>query len=261
MPESTTPSAIAAYAGRAFSFYPAIRNVEYNQWTFVRETWSEVLVANSRSGESVWIPRRLLGKTSSADEPVLIVGLKKELELKGGAVWPYERAVIEMPPARPAAEVASAPPPEAPGRMASATESKAGWLILYVVLGGLGVTLLVVIFAFQGAPQPRQWFRSLRAPLGDQQYLSLTDQAGYHEVARRLGRPEREQWITPESAELHFQVLWYPQRSFAIVLMGSRRESVRYIGAIHAATRSPLDSVKLPGGGSTAAMLRNLPKF
>ncbi len=261
MPEPSTRSALAAFADRAFSFYPAIRNIEYNQWTYVRETWSEILVKNSRSGETVWIPRRLVDRASSADEPVLIVGLKKELELKGGALWTFDRAVIEMPapPAGGKTEPTEAPPKIS--RAVPVAESKVGRLILFTTLAGIGATLLVVIFAFQGAPRPRQWFRSVRAPIGDQQYLSLTAQDGYHEVVRRLGNPEREQWISRETAELQFALLWYPRRSFVIVLMGAQRDSARYIGAIHAVTREPLDSVPLPRGGSTGAMLRNLPKF
>jgi hypothetical protein len=43
--------------------------------------------------------------------------------------------------------------------------------------------------------------------------------------------------------------------------MGSTRNDARYIGAILMPSRRILDSVKLPGGGSTAAMLKTLPEF
>ena len=83
MAEPESVGAFETFQGRAFSFYPAIRNVEYNEWVYKRETWSEILVSNSKTGEEVWIPRHFVGRISTADEPVLIVGLKRELELKG----------------------------------------------------------------------------------------------------------------------------------------------------------------------------------
>jgi len=43
-----------------------------------------VLVQNTRTDEEIWVPRRCLGKTSGIDEPLVIVGLAKELEYKAG---------------------------------------------------------------------------------------------------------------------------------------------------------------------------------
>src|SRR2546427_9258778 len=85
---------------RPFSFYPPILNVEHNEWFFRRGTWSEILVVNSRDGQEIWIPRRFLGEISQIEDPVVIVGLVKELEYKAGAVWPHQRRVIQMPVAR-----------------------------------------------------------------------------------------------------------------------------------------------------------------
>src|SRR5215467_3023927 len=82
---------------RPFSFYPAILHIDHNEWLFRKATWSEVLVVNCKSGEEIWIPRRFLGEVSRVEDPVLIVGLNKELEYRGGAVWPYQRRVIQMP--------------------------------------------------------------------------------------------------------------------------------------------------------------------
>lgn len=264
MREPSSIPAFESFAGRAFSFYPAIRNVEYNEWTYGRETWSEILFVNSKTREEVWIPRHFIGRISSAEEPVLIVGLKQELELKGGAVWPFERRLIEMPAAGgsvravvPKAEGPAEPPPAVP----ASTDSQMGRLILYALAMGLGACLLVVVFAFQGAPRPQDWLRRRTPATKDQQYLTLTREDTYHDVVRKLGPPDREQWITPESAAVHFHALWYSQRSYVVVLMGAERGGVRYIGTIHAATRAPLDEVPLPGGGSTGAMLRTLPRF
>lgn len=264
MPEPLSTSAMESFGNRPFSFYPAIRNVEYNEWTFLRDTWSEVQVVNSKSGDEVWIPRLYLGTISSADEPILIVGLKKELELKGGAVWPYDRQVLSMPAPpregtpRKAVEPVDAPePPEPP----PSAESQVGRMIGYALLLGLAATLLVVVFAFEGLPRPQDWWAKRQLATADQRYLTLTREDTVHDVARKLGPPARDHWITPESAEIHFELLWYPERAYIVVLMGIDRKATRYIGTIHASSRQVLDSVKLAGGGSTASMLRNLPKF
>jgi hypothetical protein len=82
---------------RPFSFYPPIRNVDHNEWLFVKATWSELLMVNTKDGSEIWIPRRFIGEVSAIEAPVVIVGLLKELEYKAGAVWPHQRRVIEMP--------------------------------------------------------------------------------------------------------------------------------------------------------------------
>jgi hypothetical protein len=84
-------------AGRAFSFYPAIRGIHHNEWSFRKATWSELVVVNRQDGEEISIPRRLVGEVSIVDDPVVIVGLLRELEYREGAVWPCQRHVIEMP--------------------------------------------------------------------------------------------------------------------------------------------------------------------
>lgn len=264
MPEPSTVSTLQSFGSRPFSFYPAIRNVEYNEWTYGRETWSEILVVNSKTGQEVWIPRLFLDRASSADEPVLIVGLKRELELKGGAVWPFERHVLEMPPPPRPGKAAAEPSPSTAARppLSSATDSQMGRFILYALLMGVGVCLLVVVVAFEGSTtRPKDWFRKRNVTTKDQQYLSLTREDTFHDVVRKLGPPDREQWITPASAEVHFHALWYSGRSYIVVLMGAERPGARYIGTLHASTRTLLDAAPLPGGGSTAAMLRSLPRF
>jgi len=51
---------------------------------------------NRTTGQEVWIPRRFIGEVSRIDEPVVIVGLTKELELNAGMLIPHERRVIEI---------------------------------------------------------------------------------------------------------------------------------------------------------------------
>src|SRR5260370_37758955 len=91
------PPPIAQLGARPFSFYPAILNIQHNEWIYQGATWSEVLVRNTRTEDEISVPRRYLGEISLVDEPVMIVGLIKELEYKAGVVCPAERRVIEMP--------------------------------------------------------------------------------------------------------------------------------------------------------------------
>jgi hypothetical protein len=91
------PPALGHLSSRPFSFYPAIRGIVHNEWVFRKATWSELLVVNRKTGEEVSIPRQFVGEVSIVDDPVVIVGLLRELEYREGAVWPSRRHVIEMP--------------------------------------------------------------------------------------------------------------------------------------------------------------------
>ena len=71
--------------------------MEHNLWLFRKATWSELVVVNRKTGEELSIPRRWVGEISIVDDPVVIVGLLRELEYRAGAVWPCQRHVIEMP--------------------------------------------------------------------------------------------------------------------------------------------------------------------
>src|SRR5580658_8195352 len=91
------PPPVAQLGRLPFSFYPAILGIQHNEWVYQSATWSEVLVRNAQSNESIAIPRQYLGEISRVDAPVVIVGLLKELEYREGAVWPVRKRVIEMP--------------------------------------------------------------------------------------------------------------------------------------------------------------------
>src|ERR1700720_3484913 len=80
-----------------FSFYPPIVNIEHHERLFRQASWSEILVVNCKSASEIWIPRRFVGEFSRVDDPVLIVGLNRELEYKSGMIVPFQRRVIEMP--------------------------------------------------------------------------------------------------------------------------------------------------------------------
>jgi len=91
------PPSLTGLGARPFAFYPAIGNIRHNQWIYRRASWSEILVVNCRTGEEIWVPRQFVGEISAVNDPVVILGLTRELEYRDGAVTPVERRVIEMP--------------------------------------------------------------------------------------------------------------------------------------------------------------------
>src|SRR5579862_9752067 len=153
MSSPVIPPPIEDLRHRPFSFYPAILNIEHNQWQYRKATWSDVLVVNARTGLEISIPRRFLGEISSIEDPVVIVGLLRELEYREGAVWPYQRRVIEMPmavgartPAPAAPEPRSGPAPVVGIRLESRSESH-----VFRIVGGalvLGIVAAYVVVNF-----------------------------------------------------------------------------------------------------------------
>ncbi|MFN3321896.1 MAG: hypothetical protein ACK5AZ_00250 [Bryobacteraceae bacterium] len=249
---------------RAFAFYPPILGIEHNEWIFQRATWSELLVLNTKSNLEVWIPRRFLGEISRIEEPVMIVGLLKELEYKAGTVWPHERRVIQMPravndvprpyPPEPEPAAVRRPGPRSGLRLDSGPESRIGRLIgIALVLGILACFVVVTLFR-SGAPRQR-----IQYTTADQSFLELDRQDDYYDVVRKLGPPGEDRW-RPDSGELHYRILAYPQRSYSVILMGADRDSARYIGAV-GKDWQVIHYVQPPHGGSTAALLRNLKPF
>jgi hypothetical protein len=246
---------------RPFSFYPPILGVEHNEWLFRRATWSEILVYNTRLNVDVWVPRRFLGEASRIDEPVMIVGLNKELEFKAGSVWPHERRVIQMPravnygPVSPVQE--DAPPSPAPVlgiRVESSPESRIGRLIVVSLAIGLSACILVGVVVRTGAHRPR-----ISSSAKDQSCLDLSRNDDFFAVVRKLGQPMRDRWLS-ESGELQFRALSYPDRGYTVVLMGDGREAARYIGALDQDWQV-IHSVDIGTSANTASMLRSLKKF
>jgi hypothetical protein len=240
---------------RPFSFYPAILNVKHNEWLIRRTTWSEILVVNCKTGLEVWVPRRFVGEVSRIDEPVMIVGLLKELEYKGGSVWPHERRVIEMPVAvNQGPRGGQKPQAESPAlvvgiRFEPGPESRVSRLIGAALLGGVLLVLLLVALAHRPV-----------SFLGvEQTELGLTAEDDYHSIVRKLGAPADDRW-KPDSGEIQYRVLEYADPPMSVVLMGADRESARYIGALDGKWR-PIHSVQLPDGSDMRPMLRGLRRF
>jgi len=206
------------------------------------------------------VPRRFLGDISRIEEPVMIMGLLKELEYKSGQVWPLERRVIEIPRAvnegfRSLAHDAQASPAPVVGiRLESGPESRIGKLIGIVLLVSILGCFLLVLFFRSG----RDGSRITYAPVV-QTSLGLNGTDDYFAVVRKMGSPASDHWKS-ETGEMQYRILTYPQQGVSVILMGAERDKALYIGALDR-NWHPVDSVALPGGGSTASMLKSLQRF
>jgi len=261
MPVPPIPPPIENLGNRPFSFYPPILNAgDCNEWNFRRATWSEILVANSKSGQEFWIPRRFLGEISRIEDPVVIVGLTKELEYSAGQIMPHIRRVIEMPRAvndtiRPAVtEDTPKPAPVVGIRLESGAESRVGLLIGAVLVLGVLVCFLVISL-FRTA---RDGSRIVYKPVV-QSNLGMSADDDYYAVVRKLGIPADDHW-RPGSGEMKYRLLSYPDRGVSVVLMGTEESKALYVGSFDTNWRV-VDSVNLPGGKNTSSMLRALPRF
>ena len=253
------PPPLQQLGHRPFSFYPAILNIEHNEWLYRRATWSEVLVQNTKTHEELWLPRAYFGEISLVDEPVMIVGLVKELEYKAGAVWPAKRHVIEMPLAvnetrpRIIPHAPSGPAPVVGIRIESADASKISRVLIAGVAVGIACCVLAVSLYRGGIIGSRVFYApALQSDLG----LNALDD--YQAVVQALGPPAADRWQSG-AGNARYRVLWYPQRGIYVVLMGSDEGSARYIGALNRNWR-PVHAVDMPGV-NCVSLLRSLRHF
>jgi hypothetical protein len=251
------PTGFEQIGNRPFSFYPPVVNIEHNEWHYRKATWSEILVVNAKTALEVWIPRLYVGEFSRIDEPVVIVGLSKELEYKGGQVWPYVRRVIEMPRAvnegyRPSIEEpAPRPAPVVGIKTESGTESRIWRLLVAALAVGIAGCLVVISVLRSG----RDGSRIVYSPVV-QSELGLTASDDYYAIVRKLGQPSEDRWRA-EQGELQYRVLRYPDRGLSVILMGTERDKALYIGAVDR-NGSPVHATSLPGGKDTYSILRSL---
>jgi len=254
------PPSLEHLTTRPFSFYPPIVNIEHNEWLFRKATWSEILVVNCKSGAEVWISRRLVGEVSRIDDPVLIVGLNRELEYKGGTVWPYQRRVIEMPVAvggslpTPGTVAGRATPAPVVGIRLESNDRR----IFKLIGAALPVAILLCVAALR-LTQVGEVRQKVVFTTKDQQYLALTSRDDYFAVTQKLGKPSTDHWQC-ESCELQYRALGYPERKYTVILMGSARQTAVYIGTLDENWK-PVHSVDLHSGGTTASLLRSLKRF
>jgi len=239
---------------RPFSFYPAIIGVEHNEWLYRKANWSEILVVNCKSGAEIWISRRFIGEVSRVDDPVLIVGLNRELEYKAGMVVPYQRRVIEMPMAVGGTATASTGPRPEPApivgiRIASSTDRR------IVKLIGVAVAIAVVICVLAVSLSRQRVVYTTR----DQTYMGLTSRDDRTSVVLKLGEPATDHWQS-ESGAMQFEALAYPDRKLTVILMGSDRNSMQYIGTMDDRW-DPAHWIENRSGGNSRSLLRELKRF
>jgi hypothetical protein len=239
---------------RPFSFYPPIVGIEHNEWLYRKANWSEIQVVNCKSGAELWISRRFIGEVARVDDPVLIVGLNRELEYKGGMVVPYQRRVIEMPMAvgggtPPTQGTRPEPAPIVGIRIASSTDRRAFRLI------GVAVAIAIVACVLAVSLSRQRVVYTTR----DQTYLGLTGRDDRTEVVLKLGEPATDHWQS-ESGSMQFEALGYPDRKLTVILMGSERNNVLYVGAVDD-NWEPKHWIDRRSGGNTADLLRNLKRF
>jgi hypothetical protein len=151
MPGPPIPASFESLGRRPFSFYPPIVGVEHNEWILRRANWTDFHVINTKTKDELCVPRWFVGEGALVEEPVMIIGLVKELEYREGAVLPHVRRVIEMPravnetmPAR-----AMGPPRSAPVvgiRIEAARRSRVWRVVVAGVAAAALICVAVVIF-------------------------------------------------------------------------------------------------------------------
>lgn len=204
-----------------FSFYPPILNIQHNRWVIRRANWNEVQVMNTKTSVELWIPRHFLGEVSLVGEPVMIVGLMKELECREGVVYPHVRRVIEMPRAvndaprpRIRASRTEHPAPVVGIRLESVAPHKR--TILGAIAAGLLACVGCALVIRDGG------FTRFAHAASSQIDLPFAARDDYESIVRRFGPPAHERALAG-----HITRLSYPDRSVALFLMDGR-----YIGAV-----------------------------
>jgi hypothetical protein len=254
------PPALEHLAARPFSFYPPIVGVEHNEWRYRKGTWSEILVLNCGTEEEVWIPRRFIGEVSRTDDPVLIVGLTRELEYKAGAVWTFQKRVLQMPPAAPSlvkpAEESAAEPKPAPVVGIRLEPSDKRVFRLIVIALAVAIGMYMVAMNLNRIGDLRQ--RNVVFTAADQSFLDLKARDTYSGIVAKLGQPGQDR--SQEVGTIHYRALAYPDRRYTVILMGPDRETAHYIGVMDDNWK-PMHSVEMHTGGTTLSLLLDLKRF
>jgi hypothetical protein len=246
------PPSLEQLPNRPFSFYPAIANIEHNEWMFRKTTWSEILVVNLKTGAEIWIPRRYIGELSRTDEPVLIVGLTRELEYQGGMICPHQRRVVQMPAVAGATSESESHSESASVlgiRLKSDPDRRMFRLVGIALAAAVVLGLLLVNLARVGSLRQGVVYTAK-----DQSFLDLTPRDDYLAVVSKLGRPSLDR--SAEIGTIQYRGLGYPERRYTVVLMGSELNAARYIGIMDENWR-PVYAT----GDTTMSLLRSLRKF
>ena len=247
---------------RRFAFYPSIANADPNEWVLSGMTWADVRVVNARSGNKISIPRQYLAAVSETDDPILIVGLTKELEYREGAVWPRVKRVIEFPLAandypRPFSGTPNrvAGPAQVVGiRLERAEESRTGKM--FVAAGISAVVLSVVAVGVLS-----DWVSTSRiaSRITAESLPLFTAEDDHASIARQLGPPDGDRWIAAANGD-RLEALAYPGRGITVVLFSAQGGPARYLGILNRASHI-IHSVGNGPGLDTASLLASVPRF
>lgn len=256
MPAPHIPTPFEDLGPRPFSFYPPIRNLDHNEWVFQRAHWNEIQVVNTKSGQELCIPARFLGGVSSIEEPVVIVGLVKDLEYREGVVVPHVQRVLQMPAAR--AVNGDARPwmavPLQPAKLAPVvgirTEAPRETRRSRTFLGAVAACILVAIVGlviFRESSRARFFNSPARV------WLPFSASDDYVSVVAKWGHPAATRSRSAADGR-EFYLLRYPERGLTLVLLGTDREHSFYLGAL--SRGRILHSTVLPDGTDSSAMVR-----
>ncbi|MDE3165019.1 MAG: hypothetical protein KGN36_04360 [Acidobacteriota bacterium] len=246
---SPLPEHFSQLRGRKFAFYPPIHNLAHNEWIYQRATWSEIVVVNTGTGEEALVPRAFVGDVSIADHPLVIVGLKRELEWSEGALRTHRAPVIELPIAV-NQSAAAAPHPDRPApvvsiRLETHKRSHSGRKVAAGVM--LGAIACWVAISIERQSQVHQRADVLAL---SRSYLQLSPGDDYTGVLQKLGPPAYERSTELSSGE-HVRLLAYPHRQFTVVLAGIPPADPRYAGSL-----DPMGRIL-----NATPLLRSLPRF
>jgi hypothetical protein len=229
--------------------------VEHNEWRFEKATWSEILVTNTQTGAELWIPRRFVGDVSRTREPMPIVGLNRELEIKGGIVVALQRRVISMPVAgRATAATSTTAPGVAEPKPVSEFRLDRNDRRVVRLIGVLAAVGLVVGLLVLNASRIRDVRQRVVFTGADQSFSNLTAHDDYLGVTQKLGMPTTDH--PQETGTILYRALGYPDRKYTVILMGRDQNSVVYIGTVDENWR-PIHFVN----EHTASLLRTLKPF
>jgi hypothetical protein len=253
---SPFPAPLQPIAGRRYSFYPPVHNVERNEWMYRRATWSECVVVNTATGEEFSVPRNFLGEITTGNG-ITVVSLHRELESRGSTLCPVRCPVIELPVAvNDVPRTASVPDRLAPViniRLEQRPEIRVSKRVgVALVLGAVACTICADIARQVELNRPDliRWTRP---------YLQLSAEDDYYAAVHKLGSPRRDNVAVADGGRV-YRVLDYGSSRYRIVLMGSSRSDARYIGTLAPDGRI-VDAVRTKGGNTSAGLLRSMPPF
>jgi len=245
-------------AARAFSFFPPIVGVEHNEWLLRQVNWSEVLVVNQGTNQELWIPRRYFGEASRIEDPVLIVGLTREMEYQGGMLRPYKQRLIKMPSGQPARSASPGGPDRGAAssmmRVRAESSDKRAIKLIGIVVG------CIILLWVLGAAALRVGFiqQHIVITTRDQTFQTLNGRDDRFAIVTKIGKPGFDRF--KEVGTIQYEALSYPERKYTVILMGADTRTLAYIGTVDDNWR-PVHFVNLRSGGSTESLLQTITRF